>query len=56
MGLVTYGEFVSTPYTVGIDAGVDVLVHMGRYELGVSPDELQRPLVQDPEGSAASTA
>jgi hypothetical protein len=56
MGLVTYGEFVSTPYTVGIDAGVDVLVHMGRYELGAIPDELQRPLVQDPEGSAATTA
>jgi len=56
MGLVTYGEFVSTPYTVGIDAGVDALVHMGRYELGVIPDELQRPLVEDSEGSAASTA
>jgi hypothetical protein len=56
MGLVTYGEFVSTPYTVGIDAGVDVLVHMGRYELGAIPDELQRPLVEDSEGSAASTA
>ncbi|MGA2218205.1 MAG: hypothetical protein ABSG51_08970, partial [Terracidiphilus sp.] len=26
MGLVTYGEFVSTPYSVGIDAGVDALV------------------------------
>jgi hypothetical protein len=56
MGLVTYGEFVSTPYAVGIDAGVDALVHMGRYELGAIPDELQRPLVEDSEGSAASTA
>ncbi|MGD0097664.1 MAG: amidohydrolase family protein [Terracidiphilus sp.] len=56
MGLVTYGEFVSTPYTVGVDAGVDVLVHMGRYELGAIPDELQRPLVEDSEGSAATTA
>jgi hypothetical protein len=56
MGLVTYGEFVSTPYKVGVDAGIDVLVHMGRYELGVIPDELQRPLVDDSEGSAASTA
>jgi len=56
MGLVTYGEFVSTPYSVGIEAGVDALLHMGRYELGVIPDELQRPLVDDPFGSAATTA
>jgi hypothetical protein len=56
MGLATYGEFVATPYEVGVDAGVDVLVHMGRYELGVIPDELQRPLVEDSEGSAATTA
>ena len=56
MGLVTYGEFISTPYSVGIDAGVDVLLHMGRYELGVIPNELQRPLVDDPFGAAASTA
>jgi len=55
-GLVTYGEFASTPYKVGIEAGVDVLLHMGRYELGVVPDELQRPLVESPEGTAASTA
>jgi amidohydrolase family protein len=56
MGLITYGEFVSTPYTVGVDAGVDVLMHMSRYELGVIPDELQRPLVDNAEGSAANTA
>jgi hypothetical protein len=56
MGLVTYGEFVSTPYRVGIEAGVDALLHMGRYELGVIPDELQAPLVEDPEGTAATTA
>ncbi len=56
LGLVTYGEFVSTPYQVGIEAGVDVLLHMGRYELGVIPDELQRPLVDDPQGPAANTA
>lgn len=56
LGLVTYGEFVSTPYKVGVEAGVDALLHMGRYELGVIPDELQRPLVGDPEGSSASTA
>lgn len=56
MGLVTYGEFAATPYRVGIDAGADALLHMGRYELGVVPDELQRPLRDDPEGPAASTA
>ena len=56
MGLATYGEFVATPYSVGVDAGVDVLVHMGRYELGVIPDELQQPLVEDPQGPAANTA
>ena len=56
MGLVTYGEFIATPYKVGIDAGVDALLHMSRYELGVVPDELQRPLVDDPFGSAANTA
>ncbi len=56
MGLVTYGEFVSTPYKVGVDAGVDVLLHMGRYELGVIPDELQLPLVEDSAGTAAATA
>ena len=56
MGLVTYGEFVSTPYAVGIEGGVDALPHMSRYELGVIPDELQRPLVEDPEGGPANTA
>ena len=56
VGLVTYGEFVSTPYKVAVEAGVDVLLHMGRYELGVIPDELQAPLAEDAEGSAANTA
>jgi len=54
--LATYGDFVSTPYRVAIDAGVDVLVHMGDYELGVTPDELQTPLVDDPYGASAVTA
>ena len=56
MGLVTYGEFISTPYRVGVQAGVDALLHMSRYELGVVPDELQQPLMDDPEGSASRTA
>jgi Amidohydrolase family len=56
MGLITYGEFVATPYQVGIESNVDVLLHMSRYELGIIPDELQRPLVDDQEGSAANSA
>ena len=56
MGLVTYAQFAATPYRVGIEAGVDALLHMGRYELGLIPDELQRPLVDDPIGAAAMTA
>ncbi len=56
LGMVTYGEFVATPYQVGVESGVDSLLHMSRYELGVIPDELQQPLVEDSEGSAATTA
>jgi hypothetical protein len=56
MGLATYGEFVSTPYNVGIEAGVDALPQMNRYALGVIPDELQRPLVETPDGPATNTA
>lgn len=55
-GLIAYGQFAATPYRVGIEAGVDALVHMGKYELGVVPDELQHPLVDDPSGPAANTA
>lgn len=54
--LATYGEFVSTPYHVGVEANVDVLLHMDRYDLGVIPDELQIPLVEDPDGPSATTA
>ncbi|MGD0913850.1 MAG: amidohydrolase family protein [Terracidiphilus sp.] len=54
--LVTYGDFVSTPYRVGIEAGVDALVHMDHYILGAIPDELQKPLVEDPLGPSAATA
>jgi hypothetical protein len=56
LGLITYGQFVSTPYRVGIEAGVDALVGMDHYDLGVIPDELQRPLVEDPDGPSANTA
>ena len=54
--LVTYGEFASTPYTVGIGAGVDALIRMDRYDLGVIPAELQKPLTDDPDGPSAVTA
>ena len=56
LGLITYGEFISTPYRVAIEDGVDALLHMSRYELGVIPDELQQPLMDDPEGAANRTA
>ena len=56
LGLITYGVFASTPYKVGLEAGVDSLLHMNRYPLGAVPDELQRPLVTAPSGAAASTA
>ena len=56
LGLATYGEFVATPYSVGVEAGVDVLVHMGHYELGAIPDELEQPLTEDYAGTAAATA
>jgi Amidohydrolase family len=56
LGLITYGQFVSTPYRVGIEAGVDALVGMDHYDLGVVPDELQLPLVDDPDGASAVTA
>ncbi len=56
MGLATYGQFVSTPYRVGDEAGVDGLVGTDHYNLGVIPDELQRPLVDDPDGPSADTA
>ena len=56
MGLITYGVFVATAYRVGVEAGVDALPRMDRYDLGVIPDELQRPLVDDPGGPSATTA
>jgi hypothetical protein len=54
--LITYGQFVSTPYRVAVDAGIDVLLHANDYDLGVIPDELQSPLVEDPDGPASATA
>jgi hypothetical protein len=56
LGLVTYGEFSSTPYADGLKDGVDVLVHMTRYPLGLIPPRLQQPLVQNPEGDAYKAA
>lgn len=56
LGLVTYGEFISTSYADGLKDGVDVLLHMSRYELGLIPSRLQEPLVGAPEGSALAPA
>jgi hypothetical protein len=56
LGLITYGEFISTPYADGLKDGVDVLLHMTRYELGLVPPRLLQPLVQDPEGAAQEPA
>jgi hypothetical protein len=41
---------------VGVEAGVDALPRMDRYDLGVIPDELEQPLVEDSEGAAATSA
>ncbi len=54
--LVTYSDFVATPDRVGDEAGVDAMLHMDRYILGVIPNELQTPLVDDPLGPSAATA
>jgi hypothetical protein len=56
LGLITYGEFISTPYADGLKDGVDVLLHMTRYDLGLVPSRLQQPLIHDPEGSAQALA
>ncbi len=44
LGLVTYGEFIATPYSDAIQAGVTLLLHMTRYELGLVAPEEQRTL------------
>jgi hypothetical protein len=56
LGLITYGEFSSTPYADGLKGGIDVLLHMSRYELGLIPARMQEPLVRDPEGAALAPA
>ena len=56
LGLATYGVFAATPVRLAVTAGVDALVHMGRYEIGVIPDELQQPLAEDAYDAASRTA
>ncbi len=56
LGLIIYGEFSSTPYADALKDGVDVLLHMSRYELGLIPSRLQEPLVRDPQGAALAPA
>jgi hypothetical protein len=56
LGLATYGEFASTSYADGLKAGVDVLLHMTRYPLGLIPPRLQLPLVTNPDGASYDAA
>jgi hypothetical protein len=56
LGLATYGEFASTSYADGLKAGVDVLLHMTRYPLGLIPPRLQLPLVTSPDGAPYDAA
>jgi hypothetical protein len=56
LGMITYGEFISTPYAEGLEYGIDVLMHMSRYEMGLLPEDLQKPLVTDPEGPSLPVA
>jgi hypothetical protein len=56
LGIPTYGEFVATPYSDAIQEGVNVLLHMSRYELGLISPEEQQKLTKDSEGAAAQKA
>ena len=56
LGMATYGVFAATPVRLGVRDGVDLLLHMGMYEIGVVPDELQTPLADDAYDAAARTA
>jgi hypothetical protein len=56
LGLITYGEFIATPYSDALKDEIDVLLHMSRYELGLIPSRLQEPLVRDPFGAALAPA
>ena len=56
LGMATYGEFIATPYQAGIENGVDALLHMSRYELGLAPETLLPKLATDPEGKDANEA
>ena len=56
LGMATYGEFVATPYHSGVENGVDALLHMSRYELGMAPPDLLPALAANPESRAADEA
>ncbi len=56
LGLVTYGEFISTRYSDALQDGIDVLLHMSRYELGLVPAELHKSLLRDPFGPGLAPA
>jgi hypothetical protein len=54
--IATYGEFVATPYERAIGAGVNVLLHTTRLELGLAPPDLLEKAAADPDGRGASPA
>jgi hypothetical protein len=58
--MVTYGEFIATPYPAGMADGVDALLHMSRYELGLvqSPVtvNLGSHVVAEPAGGTSEKA
>ncbi len=48
LGLVTYGEFISTRYSDALQDGIDVLLHMSRYELGLFREVRETILSETP--------
>ena len=56
LGLATYGEFISTRYSDALQDGIDVLLHMSRYELGLIPEELHKSPLRDHFGPGLAPA
>jgi hypothetical protein len=53
--MATYGEFIRTPYSEGLAAGVNTLLHMTRFELGLAAAPLIAA-ISDPYGKEANAA
>lgn len=56
LGMIAYGELISTPYVEALSFGVDSLLHMTRYEFGLLPPAIQQPLVENPQNSRLNPA